>query len=211
MGNEIKRSRCIIICASPECKICGLKPDDYIIACDGGYAHAAKHGIRPDLTVGDFDSYKGELAPDIRTLRAPAEKDDTDTMLAIKLALSAGYRDFVLCGAMGGRLDHELANVAAAAYIAMHGGRCSAIYEGGAMHVLKDGTLRLEGLKGQTVSILSYSEVSTGVTLEGMKYPLHDGTLTNSFPIGVSNVAEADVCSVCVKQGILLVFEAGWN
>ena len=64
-------------------------------------------------------------------------------------------------------------------------------------------------MKGQTLSVLSYTDESQGVTLSGMKYPLENGTLTNAFPIGQSNIVKEDVCSVEVKHGVLLVIEAG--
>lgn len=211
MAEDKALGRCAIICASPECSLDGLRADDYVIACDGGCAHALRNGIKPDLALGDFDSYGGELPPDVPVLRAPPEKDDTDAMLAIKLALERGYRDFLLLGAAGGRLDHELANVSAAVYIANHGGSCQLNYRGGVMHVLKDGALTLRGLKGQTVSVLAYSDVAEGVTLRGMKYPLEDHTLTNGEPLGVSNVALADECEIIVRRGTLIVLEAGWQ
>ena len=79
------------------------------------------------------------------------------------------------------------------------------------MRVVKDGTLKLRGLKGQTVTVLAYSDVAEGVTLRGMKYPLNDYTLTNGEPLGVSNVALDDECSIEVRKGTLLVLEAGWQ
>lgn len=209
MCNKIRSERCVIFCASPEFHLAPMRADDYVIACDGGYAHAVKNGVRPDLVVGDFDSYDGQIDPSLEIVRVPCEKDDTDTMLAIKIALDAGYRDFMLLGATGGRLDHLLSNVSSGVYIAEHGGRCVICDKYNVMHVIKDCRLELHGLKGQTLSVLSYTDEARGVTLSGMKYPLENGTLTNAFPIGQSNVVEKDVCSVEVKQGVLLVIEAG--
>lgn len=209
MCNNIRPERCVIFCASPEFYPAAMRPDDYVIACDGGYAHAVQSGVRPDLVVGDFDSYDGDIDPALKVVCVPCEKDDTDTMLAIKIALDAGYRDFMLLGATGGRLDHMLSNVSAGVYIAKHGGSCVICDRYNVMHVIKDCKLELRGLKGQTISVLSYTDESRGVTLTGMKYPLKDGTLTNEFPIGQSNVVKEDLCSVEVKQGVLLVIEAG--
>ena len=181
----------------------------FIIAADGGLDHARALDMSPDVVVGDFDSYDGQLDPTLKIVRVPCEKDDTDTMLAIKIALEDGYRDFMLLGATGGRLDHLLSNVSSGAYIAEHGGRCVICDKYNVMHVIKDCRLELRGLKGQTLSVLSYTDESQGVTLSGMKYPLENGTLTNAFPIGQSNIVKEDVCSVEVKHGVLLVIEAG--
>ena len=202
-------NRCVIFCASPEFYLEELREDDYIIACDGGYEHAVRSGVRPHLALGDFDSYSGEIAEDVPVLRAPCEKDDTDTMLAIKLALDKGYRDFMLLGATGGRLDHLLANISAAVYIVEHGGDCVICDRYNRVHVIRDRTLMLHGLRGQTLSVLSYTDEARGVTLRGMKYPLDDYTMSSAFPIGVSNVVESDECSITVREGILLVIEAG--
>ena len=93
---------------------------DYVIACDLGYLHAEKMGIRPDLILGDFDSAP---VPDgkIPVEQHPVRKDDTDTMLAVKKALSLGYADLVMACAFGGRLDHAYANIQAGAYAAEQG------------------------------------------------------------------------------------------
>ena len=77
------------------------------------------------------------------------------------------------------------------------------------VHVIRDRTLTLHGLRGQTLSVLSYTDEARGVTLRGMKYPLDDYTMSSAFPIGVSNVVESDECSITVREGILLVIEAG--
>ncbi len=90
MCNKIRPERCVIFCASPEFYLAEMRPDDYVIACDGGYAHAVESGVRPDLVVGDFDSYDGRLDPTLKIVRVPCEKDDTDTMLA---RLHAAGRD----------------------------------------------------------------------------------------------------------------------
>lgn len=209
MPEEARTNRCVIFCASPEFHLAELRADDYIVACDGGYEHAVRSGVRPHLVLGDFDSYAGAIDPAIPTLRAPCEKDDTDAMLAVKLALEKGYSDFLLLGATGGRLDHMLANISAAVYIAEHGGTCVIEDRYNRVHVLKDGRLVLRGLKGQTLSVLSYTDEAQGVTLMGMKYPLNDYTMTSAFPIGVSNIVQADECSVTVRRGVLLVIEEG--
>ena len=85
---------------------------DLLIAADGGYRHLAARGLVPDLLLGDFDSLEGRL-PDCPTLRYPAEKDDTDTALAIAAGEERGYREFRIYGALGGaRIDHTVAMLA---------------------------------------------------------------------------------------------------
>ena len=118
------KNTCLIISGGEYCDV----PQEvkngaaYAIACDSGYRHAERMGIRPDRIIGDFDS-----APvpetDIPVDRAPTHKDDTDTMLAVRCALEEGWRDIVICCAFGGRMDHAFANIQTGTYVAARGGR----------------------------------------------------------------------------------------
>ena len=77
-------------------------PGDVVFAADGGYRHCQAAGLQPDLLLGDFDSLN-DLPKGIPIHTFPVEKDDTDTMLAIKYGLKEGYRTFHLYGGTGGR------------------------------------------------------------------------------------------------------------
>ena len=87
-----------------------LQADDFYICCDSGLKHREGLGIAPDLIVGDFDSYENPHL-EAETIVLPCEKDDTDTVFAVKEALERGFQDFLLIGVIGGRLDHTLGNV----------------------------------------------------------------------------------------------------
>ena len=73
-----------------------IREDDFIVAADRGYAHCRSMGIKPQLLLGDFDSYEGSINEDCPVLTYPVEKDDTDTMLAIKVALEKGFKELLL-------------------------------------------------------------------------------------------------------------------
>ena len=133
------------------------------------------------------------------------EKDDTDAMLAVKLGLARGYTDFLLLGATGGRLDHQLANFAAAAYIALHGGQCEILDRENALFTLRNASRTFDGMAGRTISVFSYLDVARGVTLRGMRYPLADAEISSAFPIGASNVIAEDHACVSVRDGLLFV------
>lgn len=94
-----------------------------VLAADGGYRHCQTAGITPDLLLGDFDSLESERPNDLPTHTFPVEKDDTDTMLAIRYGLEQGYQTFHLYGGTGGRMDHTLANLQALGFLARHGAR----------------------------------------------------------------------------------------
>ena len=115
---------------------------DFVIAADGGYAALQALGVTADLVVGDFDSL-GYVPQAEEVVQHPVMKDDTDMMLAVKLGLDRGYRNFVLTGSVGGRLDHTLANLQTLMYLAQQGARGMLYGEGTVITVLKDGSLTL--------------------------------------------------------------------
>ena len=209
MCNKIRPERCVIFCASPEFYLTEMRPDDYVIACDGGYAHAVESGVRPDLVVGDFDSYDGRLDPTLKIVRVPCEKDDTDTMLAIKIALEDGYRDFMLLGATGGRLDHLYANLQAAAFAVANGGCRVTIHDSETMlYFLTEGSITLPRREGWSLSVFAVSDTCEDVCITGGKYALNHAVVTNTFPIGMSNQWAAEEAKISVGKGILMVMSA---
>ena len=186
-------------CFSPlrEIEKCG-----YIVACDKGYAY-----LRPDLLVGDFDSYTGPLPEDVPRLDLPVEKDDTDTMAAIRHAVSNGCERLYLYCAMGGRLDHLLGNLQAAAYAARHGVRVRLVDEENDMLIFTGGHGSVPEREGYSLSVLALADRCTGVSIHGTKYELDNVTVENSFPIGVSNQWRGSA-EITVEQGVLAVIES---
>ena len=112
-------NRCIIVSGGVFSPAPEQQPGDFVIACDRGYAYCERLGLTPDLFIGDFDSYSGAVAPGVAVERLIPEKDDTDTGHAITYALAHGFRTLVLTCALGGRLDHTLANLQNAANAAV--------------------------------------------------------------------------------------------
>ena len=177
--------------------------DDYIIAADAGYSALEKLGIVPDMVVGDMDSLG--MIPDVENLiRHPVEKDDTDTALALAEGIKRGYRDFVIYGGLGRRLDHSIANIQNCAGMADHGARCWLWGEGNSVCVFADGEINFEAEMDGTISVFAIGR-SYGVTLKGLKYPLTDACLTSFVPLGVSNSFTGVESSVSVANGILAV------
>jgi len=202
----IEKPVCYIVCALPQNQTFSPKPGDLVIAADGGYAHMG--GIKPDLVVGDFDSL-GYVPADEQVVRHPAEKDDTDTMLAARIGIERGYRAFVLLGGVGGRLDHTLANIQTLAFLRENGARAALIGEGETITMLQDESLRFRaGLSG-IISVFSYGAVAYGVYERGLAYALTDATLTDTNPLGVSNAFTGEPAEVSVREGRLVVLFAG--
>ena len=197
---------CYIICALPQNHSFSPKPGDLVIAADGGYAHMG--GIKPDLVVGDFDSL-GYVPEGEKVVRHPAEKDDTDTMLAARIGIERGYRTFLLLGGVGGRLDHTLANIQTLAYLRENGARAALIGDGETITLIQNEALRFRaGLSG-IISVFSYGAVAYGVYERGLAYALTDATLTDTNPLGVSNAFTGEPAEVRVRDGRLVVLFAG--
>ena len=181
-----------------------LKPDDLLIAADAGYMHLRKSGVEPHIILGDFDSMDAPEDKDV--IRHPVMKDDTDTMLAIKLGFEKGYNRFMIYGALGGeRTDHTVANLQSLAYIAQEGGRGTLIGNGEFFTVIKDDTITLEAGENKTFSVFAYGGNVEGVTIEGSFYDVDKVDFTPFFPWGVSNKIKADTVRISVEKGYLLI------
>lgn len=153
--------------------------------------------------VGDFDSgqkpdFGGEL------IELPAEKDDTDSMFAVRQALARGFRNILLLGAAGGRADHSYANFQVLLHIARAGGKGRIESEAGSFYCFGPGRLVLEAQESW-VSVFAAGGPARGVYLEGLRYPLADATLTPDYPLGASNEFAAQRATIRCGEGFLLV------
>ena len=182
------------------------RADDFIIAADGGLRHTQKLGLTPHIVMGDMDSVKGQTVPDGAIL-FPAQKDDTDTMLAIKQGLEMGYRSFVIYGGLGGRLDHTVANIQALSYLLGEGAEGTLIDATHKVFLLRNGRVALDE-PYHYISIFAYGGVCRGVTLKGVQYPLNRATLTPDFPLGASNQQKGEKALIQVEDGTLLLILA---
>ena len=177
---------------------------DYIICADAGYEHAKSVGIVPDILVGDFDSLSEEPADFLRKVKLPVEKDETDTLYALRFAFSKGAKQIVLYGGIGSRFDHSYANVCLLEH-AMVRDVSMVVTDGDTEIYLTDSRLTLSGKKGYTVSVYAFSDICEGVTLQGFYYPLEDALLNKYDIIGTSNIITEDSACISVSEGNLLI------
>lgn len=213
---------CMIVSGAPIGGELPTTKDEYIIACDAGVGHALRAGIRPNLLVGDFDTYRETLPVGIPVLSAPAEKDDTDTMMAVRHALAQEFERIRICAALGGRLDHSIGNLSAAAYVAERLGYCEVYGAEERAILLYNGSISLkkepcgiadfeigaEKQKKEFVSVFSWTEEAKGVSYRGLKYPLENAVLTREFALGISNEFAEKEAEISVKDGMLLIIIA---
>ena len=200
-------ANCIIFCAAEFDTLAEpIARGDYVIAADGGFAHVQKLGLEPDCVLGDFDSLG--YVPDHAKL-FPVEKDDTDAMLAVRRGLSLGFDRFLLYGSLDGpRLDHTVANFQTLLFLADHGAQGYLIGRDYIVTAIKNDTLTFPANCTGILSVFCMGEDAKGVTLENLKYPLENGTLSAGFPLGVSNHFTGKPATVTVAEGkLLLLFD----
>lgn len=200
--------RCVIIGAAPiknYKKIRSfLRPDDFVIACDGGLNHIKKLRVKPNLIVGDFDSHKNPHSK-IETIALPREKDDTDSVFALKTAIARGFKDFLFVGMIGARLDHGLGNL----YMLV---KC---HEEGLTALMLDdySEMQIVGKEEAQItdeyayfSLLNITGRASGITIRGAKYPLENAEIKQDYQYGISNeVLKGKTAKVSVQEGRLLL------
>ena len=210
--------RIFLIGGSPEAQPpARLTPtmDDLVIAADRGAAHARAWGWPLHLLVGDLDSLGTDeaalvAATGVPVITAPTAKDETDLELALAHALAQGTHEIVICGALGGRADHLLANVLLLARRELAGRRVTLADGRESIRLLRGAGsapahLELPGAPGDLLSLLPLAGDADGVTTEGLQYPLHDETLFLGQARGVSNVLTGSRAGITLRRGLLLV------
>lgn len=184
---------------------------DLTVAADSGWKNAQALGVTPAVLVGDFDSLGEPDAPaGTEILRVPAEKDDTDTQLAVRTAAARGAKELVLIAGMSGRVDHTLSTLALLEEL--HGRGIRAVLTDGKNRVRfleNDSLLLLREKRFRYLSLIAVTEKVRGVTLEGCKYPLKNATLLRQNQYAVSNEIEGNAALIDVRRGAVYVIESG--
>ncbi len=182
---------------------------DLLIAADSGWNNARALGVTPDILLGDFDSLgKGNLPDGPEIYQVPAEKDLTDTQLAVELALTRGATEIVIIGGLSGRLDHTLSNLAILAHL----------QEKKVHAMMTDGQNRARFIRNSGalipregftyLSLIAADPQVKGVEVQGCKYPLKNAKLKNTHQYAVSNEITGNCALVEVKKGGLYIIES---
>lgn len=195
---------CVIFCAAGfDGLLEPIGPEDFVIAADGGLTHTDALGISCDVILGDFDSL-GHIPEGANVF--PVEKDDTDSMLAIRRGLEAGCRRFVIYGGLDGpRLDHTMANFQSLQFLAERGAGGYLVGRDYIAGVIRNEQVSFPAEASGIFSLFCMGADASGVQIRGMQYPLTDGTLSAGFPLGVSNHFLGQPACVAVRQGSLLM------
>ncbi len=181
------------------------KPDDFVIAADGGYDNLKRLGILPNIIIGDLDSLASNLPAGLEVIRHPVEKDETDAHLAYLEGAARGYTNFELYGGTGGREDHTFANYSLLLYAKKRGHNIKLVSERADIFVIMNEKASIFGRCGATFSAFAIGGDAEGVTIDGLYYTAKDITLTPEFPLAVSNHFTGTAATVEVKSGALLI------
>ncbi len=185
-----------------------LRPDDILIAADGGTRHILDLGRIPSIIIGDLDSLTSDLRPltdaGAQIIQRPRDKDETDLELALDYAIERGYQEIVIVAALGGRLDQTLANLAL-----LTSPRLSTfdlrLDDGVEETFFVRDQAQVEGRRGDLVSLIPWGGEVRGVRTEGLRWPLSDETLVPHKTRGISNEMTGDVAEIQIASGLLLV------
>lgn len=196
---------CTIICGAPCTEFPLDKVRGFVIAADSGLDYALAAGIIPDLIVGDFDSASSEIPSGIQCVRVSPIKDDTDAALAAELAVKKGFRELRFLCALGGRLDHSIANIQLLYGLKKHGVGGIMYGDGTELFIAHDESVEIPRFEG-FVSVFSYT-ADCIVSEQGMKYPLTEKLLANDLTLGVSNEITEDSARITVHSGTALIMK----
>ncbi|MBQ8555794.1 MAG: thiamine diphosphokinase [Clostridia bacterium] len=200
-------SRCIIIAPlynGEEREWLTPRAGDLLLCADGGYASAIRHGFRPDVTIGDFDSMP-DVAVAGEVVRLPVHKDDTDMVVCLEEGRKRGYREFIAAGCLGGRFDHTLSCLQCAEDCAARGESLWLCDAQNRVTVLHPGAYIIPAIPGRKLSLLAFTPQVTGVTLSGALWPLQQATLTSRYPLGCSNEFTAEAAQLSFREGSLVL------
>lgn len=183
-----------------------LRDDDYMVFCDSGLKHLERLRVRPGLVVGDFDSHENPHL-DVETIVLPREKDDTDTVYAVREAVKRGFDDFLLIGVVGARLDHTLGNLSILLYLDSLGKKGCIIDDHSEMEIVSRAPVSVCD-RYPYFSLLNITGCAKGITVTGAKYPLNGGEITCEYQYGISNeVLPGQTAQVSVDCGKLLLIK----
>ncbi len=184
------------------------KENDLVIAADSGYKNARTLGVTPSIVVGDFDSFTEPLPPTVEKMQVPAEKDFTDSQLAVDIACQKGAEKIFLIGGLDGRLDHALSNLAI----------LESLWHERIRAIICDGKNRVRYIEATSelvtnlgykyLSIIAVDKKVKGVYIDGCKYPLKNARLERDYQFAVSNEIQKNCALVSVRKGGIFIVES---
>ncbi len=193
-----------------------VRPDDFILAADGGTRHALALGRNPNVIIGDLDSLTFDLRPfdelraspltaqGTQVIQFPRDKNETDLELALQHAVGMNPDQIIIVGALGGRLDQTLGNLALLSNVQRS--TCNVSLDDGVEETFFcRQQAQVQGRSGDVVSLIPWGAPVEGVRTEGLRWPLSDETLYPDKTRGISNELLGGTATVQIRSGLLLI------
>ena len=201
--------KAMIFCSSDDTDVSRLNKIDFkdyfIICADGGIKLMNKLNIVPDIWVGDMDSSRIEINKKTEKILYPKDKDMTDSEIAVSYALKKGYKEILLIGATGGRLDHEFGNYCLLKYILKNGGFGTIINSKNRIF-MTDKSIKIFPVNEKYISFFPFGDGVDNFSVKNVKYELKNYKLTNYLTYTVSNeFIDNTPCEIEFKEGYVLI------
>lgn len=195
--------KCIIIGAGNfQNEIITKEKEDLLICADAGYSYVKDMNLDIDLIVGDFDSLCN-IPANVNIYKLPKEKDETDLFVAIEEGMKKGYTEFHIYGALGGRIEHSIANIQILSNLTTRNIKAKLVDQNTIIEVLSLGThIYSEEMNGY-ISLFSLTEESI-ISINHLKYELQNKVITNLFPLGIDNEFIGRVATINIHKGLVL-------
>jgi len=202
--------RCVIVGAGPISNYEKIKfflnKDDFVIACDGGLKHLDNLNLTASLIVGDFDSHENPHLS-VETIVLPHEKDDTDSLYALKTALARGFKDFLFVGMLGARLDHSLGNLYMLIKCHNENVKAKILDDFSEMEIVSKEEVLIPDSFAY-FSLVNITGQAKKINIKNALYNLEDGEIPQDYQFGISNeVLPGKFARVSVKEGCLLLIK----
>ena len=193
-----------------------LRDSDFVIYCDSGLRHMDGLRVKPALIVADFDSYE-DPHMDVETIRLPVAKDDTDSVYAMREGIKRGFRDFLLTGAIGARLDHSLVNTYILTALENRGCHGVIVDDYSEMELISSGTdeegrpVAGEAKVGDNYpffSLVAMEGEAQGVSIKSAKFEIENASIGPDYQYATSNeVQTGKIAEIKVNNGRLLLIK----
>ncbi len=186
-----------------------------IIAVDNGLKILNQINVNPQHIVGDFDTVKSEILDrykentSIKIHKFNPIKDNTDTDIAIRLAIGLKSDEITIIGAIGTRIDHLLANIHVLKYALDSNVECKIIDENNEIQLIDKTTIiKNKDIAKKYISLIPLTEKVEHINLKGFKYELNNGTLTMGSSLGISNEISKEEAIIEFDNGILIMINS---
>lgn len=186
-----------------------IDKNDYLIAADGGAKHAFKLGLTPHVIIGDFDSIPKNLLKKFsksELIRYPVKKNKTDFELAVDLCLERKYKEIIIFGLFGSRIDHMLSNIFLVAKKQKENKQLKVVIIESKKNIyLMNETIEIKGKVGDEISIVPLSDKLESIKTNGLEYKLDNESITYGSTRGISNVMSKPTAKITALKGVAVI------